>query len=449
MIIIKKWKIGIILFFSVAMFIYYLKANYNINYYDESGYIHLSRGILDNGLFSMVNDLRTYLYPLIIAIISVFTDGDIYVIKIVVSILQYLLYCYTVIKLAKHSENYFKSKLVYYSILLFGLLNPYLIHATTLLLTDITASCCALLALISLMFGDFRKNRTYFMIFGFVYASVMIRPASIIFVPIVIFLLCVKNYMFKDVRMKISIISLLSLSIIFFPQLYNNVKTYNDWTPLLHADLYEFQSNLAASNLKYGTVVIPGEKAQLFFKSPFVEGTESGSIYSLIFTNFFAFVMTYFSHLFGVLDWGYIQTYISNFYPPSRILGSLFLYIFWLLGFLGLVLFLQRCVKGKEEKKGVFIGITLLSSFMIYWAFLGTTIIESRFGYPLYLLMMFFAAFGVKRFEVYVKNNGAVNLKRLSMILIAGVIFILSIFYVSFLLDYQTGRINWFHWFGL
>lgn len=97
----------------------------------------------------------------------------------------------------------------------------------------------------------------------------------------------------------------------------------------------------------------------------------------------------------------------------------------------------------------MFIGITLLSSFMIYWAFLGTTIIESRFGYPLYLLMMFFAAFGVKRFEVYVKNNGAVNLKRLSMILIAGVIFILSIFYVSFLLDYQTGRINWFHWFGL
>lgn len=52
-------------------------------------------------------------------------------------------------------------------------------------------------------------------------------------------------------------------------QLYNNVTQYDDWTPLIHEDLYEFQSQLAASYLKYGTVVIPDEEPGLVFKSPY------------------------------------------------------------------------------------------------------------------------------------------------------------------------------------
>ncbi|WP_433747674.1 hypothetical protein [Paenibacillus amylolyticus] len=449
---VKQWKNITIFFLSILMFFYYLRTNYNVSYYDEAGYMNLSKAILENGLFSLISDLRTYLYPLVISIISIFTDGDPFVIKVVVSIFQYVIYSYTILKLAKYFGNYHNNNLAYYSVLCFGLLNPYFIHATTLLLTDMLASCFILLALSSLMFGDFGKKITYFQIFGYINASVMIRPSSLIFIPIVLLLLFVRNYMFKDVRIWTSILSFLALSVLFFPQLFNNVKYYNDWNPLLHANLYEFQSNLAASNLKYGTVVIPGEHPKLFYASPFVESMEAESIYSLIFTDFFAFLITYLSHLFGVLDWGYIQIYISNFYPPSRILGSLFLYVFWIVSFYGLASFLKSCKEKKEQKIGVFIALTLSTSFILYWAFLGTTIIESRFGYPLYLLMLFYFAYGVKRIVEYIQihqRNATISMLKLSISILFSIGLVLVIFYLSFLMDYQTGRINWINWLGL
>lgn len=42
-----------------------------------------------------------------------------------------------------------------------------------------------------------------------------------------------------------------------------------------------------------------------------------------------------------------------------------------------------------------FIFITLLVSFVIYWTFIGTTVVEARFGYPLYFFALPFAGLGV------------------------------------------------------
>lgn len=189
--------------------------------------------------------------------------------------------------------------------------------------------------------------------------------------------------------------------IIFFPQLYNNIKQFDHWTPLIHANLYEFQSNLAASNLKYGTVVIPGENAQLFFPAPYSIDSLKNGIFELIHTNFLAFITVYSSHLFGVLDWGYIKTYITDYYSISRIFGSLFLYLFWIFGFYGLYLF----IKNNKTILERFIILSLVSSFLIYWGFIGTTIIESRFGYPLFVLILPFAGISTQHLWDYISNK--------------------------------------------
>lgn len=438
----KQRKIVVIFLASIFLFLYYLNMNYKISYFDENGYVGISKSILAQGLFNINDPVRTYFYPLIISCISIFTNGDIAQIKIGMSIFQYLFYVYTICLLSNKMYVFYNKKTVYYGILFFGLLNPYLIQSTTLFLTDLMASCCIILALVYLVFGDFSKNKPYLMIFAYGYIATMIRPSSLVFIPILIVLLVVRHIKFKDVNIIKSIVFGISTLVIFFPQLYNNVRQFSDWTPLLHMDLYQFQNNLAASNLKYGTVVIPNEKAQLFFPSPYLSDSSTSGIFKLIFTNLPAFILAYFSHLFGVLDWGYIDTYIKDYYPISRIIGSLFLYLFWIVSFYGVYFFIKK----NELKSGIFIAISFLSSFILYWGFIGTTIIESRFGYPLFMLLLPFSGWTIQYCMDYWKSEGinrSLKVKKAIKYSFILIIVILLTFYLSFLLDYQTGRINW------
>lgn len=436
----RRELIFIVMFlFSISIFIYYLKRNYNVNYYDEIGYFNISKMILSQGLFNLNEPLRTYLYPLIISLVSIFTNGDPFLLKVLLSILQYVVYIYTVLLVASTFRMISNSRVVYYCILMFGLLNPYLIQSSTLMLTDILSTCLIVWAIILIIRSDFSTNKSYALLFLYTYGAVMIRPSSLIFVPVVILTLIVRKYMLKDISLiKGAMFGLVTL-VLFFPQLYNNVYQFKHWTPFVHADLYEFQSNLAASNLKYSTVVIPNENPKLFYHSPFSINSNI-DIYKLLTTNFVAFVVTYLSHLFGVLDWGYIETYIVDFYPVSRIIGSLFLYTFWFFAFYGAASFIRR----EKSVKGRFAFVALVGAFLLYWAFIGTTIIESRFGYPLYLLLLPFSGIGGLNFFRNINEvAGILRIKRALKYAVIYAAVILIVFYISFMFDYQTGRINW------
>ncbi|RED57634.1 hypothetical protein DFP95_110107 [Cohnella lupini] len=99
--------------FSIAQFTYFLVQNYNVNYYDEEGYYFISNQIIQNGLFNLTEELRTYLYPLILSLFYVFTDGSLSSHKILVSIFQYAVLIFTVLLIAKTAFNYSKSKVVF------------------------------------------------------------------------------------------------------------------------------------------------------------------------------------------------------------------------------------------------------------------------------------------------------------------------------------------------
>lgn len=432
----------VLILISTSIFIYYLLQNYNVNYYDETGYITISQMILDKGLFSIDEPLRTYLYPLFITFARIFTNGNIDNAKITISILQFLLYIYTIFTVSSYFYRTTKNNLIYYVILTFGFLNPYLIQSTTLFLTDSLASCFIVLSVLHMIFNDYRKISSYFIVFLLSYAAVMVRPASAILIPIIFILFLYRKKMLNDLNLSKLILAAVISSIIFIPQLYNNVNQYNHWTVLVHQNLYEFQSKLAATYLKYGTLIIPNENPQLIFKTPFSVGSEA-NIFDLVVYNFPAFLVAYSSHIFGVLDWGYVDTYIRDFYPMSRILGSIFLYIFWILAAYGIVSFLKY---RKKTKKTKFIAVSLLVSCLVYLLFIGTTVVESRFGYPVFLILLPFCGTGAYKMVKLVNNKG-IELKRRSIIIgLYGVSFLIIIFVffvLSFLLDYQTGRINW------
>lgn len=422
------------------MFVYYLKQNHSVSYYDEVGYLNVSKNILNQGLFNLVEPLRTYFYPLILSILSIFSDGNTENIKILMSILQFLVYTYTVFMIAEKSFVFSSSKLGYYSIVCFGLLNPYLIQATTLLLTDILASCCVILSIIRLVFGDFHKISTYFVVIILTYIAVMIRPAFLIVVPVIIVLLVVRKLLLKDVSV-IKSIGILILSLfIFFPQLHNNVKQFDNWTPLVNDNLYKLQSNLATKNLKYGTVIISNENPALFSISPFAVDQSVNGMFDMIYKQFPKFAVVYSAHLFGVLDWGYIDTYITNYYPVSRMIASVFLYIYWMISFIGL----YKMIRMKKNKQQLFFLISLGTSFLLYWAFIGTAIVESRFGYVLFLLLLPFAGWGIVNIYSNLKNStNKFNYKKCIQYVLISIVIVMLTLYISFLIDYQTGRINW------
>lgn len=158
----------------------------------------------------------------------------------------------------------------------------------------------------------------------------------------------------------------------------------------------------------------------------------------MIGNDFFGFIMVFTAHLFGVLDWGYIDTYIKEWYPISRMIGSIFIYLFWISAFYGSIIFLFRKNKNIREW---FIGLSLVIAFLGYWLFIGTTVVESRFGYPLFMIFLPFAGIGVENFKVGFSRGNYVSKVKILLII---VILILIMFFLSFVLDYQTGRINWF-----
>ncbi|CAM3335578.1 MULTISPECIES: glycosyltransferase family 39 protein [Saccharibacillus] len=441
----QNWSRALLAFsvtaISLIIFSIYFKQNFSTLFYDEVGYYYVGKHVTGTGLFNVNESLRTYFYPLIIAVLSLFTDYQVSSVKIIVIFSQYFIYLYTVYKVAK---TFFGQKKAFgfWAVIFFGFLNPYLIQATTLLLTDIFATCFVILALLKLLSGDMDKNKTFILSFIFMGMAIMIRPSSLIFIFPMIIVILLKWYLFRKVKISSLIIGALFIPVMFFPQIYNNVKQFNEWSFLVHQDLYAFQSKLAATYLKYGTVIIPDEKAQLIFSVPFTVDPDM-SIYGLLLDNPLKFIFVYVIHIFSALDWGYIDTYINDFYPLSRIIGSIFLYIFWFICFSGIY---NAVKKRKEyEKEAAFKFISLLIFSIMYLAFIGTTVVESRFGYPVFLLLLPFAGLYLeKAFHFLLEQKKSVTIRKGCIHVIAALIFIMLMFGASFLLDSTTGRINWF-----
>lgn len=435
----KNKLLMLLLLLSTIMFLFFLIQNYNVNYFDETNYIGVSQLILLNGLTNLNEPLRTYLYPLLIAIVSIFTK-NIEIVKIIISIFQFSFYIFTVYFIAKSVYSYKKNNYVFYGIIFVGFLNPYLIQSTTLLLTDILATCCLTIAVFKTIFSDFDKIRDYYIVFMLSFASVMIRPSSLIIVPLIIVVMMLRKLILKELSYFRGIRAAIISCVIFLPQLYNNIKQFNHWTPLIHQDLYAFQSRLAATYLKYGTVVIPNQEPSLVYKTPFDVGSDT-TIYELIFQQPFSFLFTFIVHIYSALDWGYIDTYINDFYPFSRIVASIFLYSFWLIAVLGIIGFF----KNNKMKKDKFIGLSLLILFLGYALFIGTTVVESRFGYPLFLFLVPFFAYFIGQTKEK-KESFNKNLKWNKNVIASITLFIvylLVLFTFSFGLDLRTDRINW------
>ena len=432
---------------SFLLFIFYVNLNAFENFWDEDWYVRESQLISDGGLSEFKSNAHTYIYPAIIASLKIISNDDIVTAKIILSGIQYAVYLSTVIFIANYTVSKNSNKIIWHSIVALGFLNPFLIQATTLFLTDILASCFLVVSIFSLTCLDLNRSKFAFFSIGLFFASVMIRLTSVIILPVIVGIILFRFLKHKNINLfKISLISLVLL-VIFMPQLYQNVTKWGEWTPLIVRPLYEEQSSWGTEYIKSGsTVVIPGEEPRLWYKSPFPLDEKNLSMSQLLLKDPYTFLLLSFSHIFGALDWDYVDTYIKEYYPSNRIPASLLIYSTWFFVIWGI--FSAR--KNFFTESG-FLLTTLIISAILSLAFISTILETIRYGYPIFLLLLPFSGYGIKHlFDSIIHNNKTSKLwiKRIGFIIVY-VLFILTFFYISFLFSYQTGRIDWFVYFNL
>ncbi|HEX3008915.1 MAG TPA: hypothetical protein VHO90_15025 [Bacteroidales bacterium] len=436
---------------SLAIFLSFLVQNRVVSYYDESGYAAFADVILTRGLFNLGNnDLRTYFFPLLIAVFKLFTNGDWVIVKTFFSIFQYLIYLSVIIFIALSSHRFTQDDRIVLPILAGGFVNPYIIQTCTLFGNDALSACVMIISVFFAIFGDFSKKRDIFLSIGFAVINVMIRPTSLIYLfgigGILLIRVLMRNVSFSPRLILVGVSCLL----FFFPQIYHNVTDFDKLTPLVAQDLYSQHTTAATNSLKYATVVIPGEIPQLIYQNPFINPQTHISIWDLLGTHFDVFLYVVGVHFFAIIDWAYVDAFIRDYYPTSRLLASAWLYICWFFSIFGLLSYSWQDLKRKlislkqaYRPDDAFL-LLLIPIILVYIAFIVTSSPESRFGYPLFLLCLPFMGLGVSRATEQVnKAHPSKRWKYLGTLTILLIAFIIIMFFLSFSLDKMTGRIDW------
>ena len=453
--LIKKWLPQLLIILgSTALFTFYIQKNMSTLYYDEVRYFDLSNWMLSNGLFKLGADVphlnyTTYFYPLMITFVRFFYNGRPEIIKGLFAVLQYAGYIFTIYFIAYTASRLMKSKGVVIPILAAGLLNIYMIQACTLLLTDLVSACILVFSLYGAILSDLNRPKNIFATLGLSFINVMVRPSALIFV-MVTFAILVYRYFRKDfvVTKTFFLISACSL-LVFLPQLYINRVNFHVWSPLVASNLYNSQSIWSVQMLKYATVVIDGENPRLIYLNPFFTKS-STNYFGLLADNFYSFLYVTLIHMFAVIDWGYVDTYITKFFPITRIVGSIGLYASWFFTGCGLFCvyiqnFKTRMNLAFLQSKANFFYACLLFTAVIYMGFLATTAPETRFGYPIFLILLPFCGFGIDQMKQHFQSLPS-NCKKASegIKLLCAVLLVMTLlFFLSFSLDRTTGRIYW------
>jgi hypothetical protein len=416
---------------SLGLFIRSLARNVGVNFGDEANYLAIADRILTGGLFQLREELRTYLYPFILCPAKLLFGAS-PATKAVVSVCQYAVFLASMRLIAKTTVSLTGKTSAGLLVFAAGALNPHLVQATTLLLTDILAACLVTCGLVKLLFGDLRlRNDRLLATLPFA-AAVMLRPASAVFVFVACLAVLLRHHVERIPLRKVILNLVLSLAF-FGPQLYMNVKRFHHFTPVIHFPLYRIQTQAAVYNLKFNGVVVPGERVEpLCHVNPWADRMCS-SMYELAKRSPRDFALTAGMHIFGAVDWSYVDTYIRRYHPANRLPASFLLHSTWFLAVVGFIRFLRR--RRLLPTTTARLLPVLVLAIVVDLGFLSTTQVESRFGYPVFLMALPFLGFSLV--------GPRPSRKALATVAVGWLVWLFLSMALSFWLDGLTGRIHW------
>jgi hypothetical protein len=229
-------------------------------------------------------------------------------------------------------------------------------------------------------------------------AAVIVRPANVFALPVWAVALVMLGWLrgWNARRGGIAaLVTTLAVAVPMLPQVANNVRHHDTWTPLVAASLGRNQQIWGIAYLKYATALAPIPLPSVFYMNPFAEDRPVDEARPLAWYIGYpgAGAATLGLHVFGMLDQDLLFTYARDLDPWYRRPLGVVTHGAVALAGLGFVLLAGRARRDRGCRV-LFVALSTLCA--CYAALHATTAVEMRFGLPLLVVAGPLAAWFVR-----------------------------------------------------
>jgi len=428
---------------TAAGLAYFLvQASYPKLIYDSWGYYVLAGVLRDQGpshwpLF--MAELRTYGYPLFLALATGWhpVAADTHrLIVFLVQLILFLLACGWIGRSLARICGSPSAGLVGY---LAGALNVFLLSHATEPLSDLLSAVLVGVA-VALSWklpgspGRFGSSARAFFAFSAAGFAAVVRPVNAVVVGALLVVWLLRGILFRDLPAAALGAMLLGLLLTLAPQMALNYAVFKRPHPLIVKSLYSEQSEWGMSALKYATDVRPGKPPGIDYVNPLFHGERTP-------LDFFrkrpiAYVATLGLHGFAMMDHDFLFTYITEARPWYRWPAAIFNYVLLYGAGLGGILAVRRWRRAGKIDEVSFVFLSTAVTAAAYWAIHLPVKVENRFALPLDLLAVPFIAFGAMSAAHSMRGPGA--RRRVLVILFSAALFVGACASLSFWLTGQA-----------
>jgi len=241
---------------------------------DAIGYYQYARVIAAGGLGAFASDLRTYGYPAFLAVVIVLVGDDLVDLQAAVFVVQLALLLLVSWIAARRIEGALGIVGVGPWICFATAANPFLLVNTVQLLIDLPSALLLYLAVaLSLPQRASERARHITLLAAGAFlslgAAVMLRPASVVVVPIPGGIWIVRARLFRDLPWAVLPSALVALAVPFGPQVWSNYHAYGVPHPLIVGSIYTDMMVVGLHSAKTGSIAIPGVDNALRYDNPF------------------------------------------------------------------------------------------------------------------------------------------------------------------------------------
>ena len=402
MLSLAKWERVALAFALTAAILFSVSRLQSPLGYDDAGYFAIAEHFARVGLFAdyPFSVLRTYGYPFFLS--GAVALGHILPVhpRIIAVIAQFALYLGGAILLRRELNAWRAGS---GNLAFIGCcLNIFVLVYFAEILTD-GVSAALLLYLVWALLGLARTRRLTMaaaagLLAGFL---IVIRPGNVFLAPFWFAAVLFSSFVARSFRTIALAIACLILPLL--PQLWNNIKIHNAYTPLVPFDQLSFQHKLGVMALKYVTgppdaptvhysasmlesvlkepawfsndKMCCAANVQVFYENPLFAGTQLDYPLQWYVMHPVRGVATFALHIFALVDQDFIFPYPTTLHPHYRVVTSTANHLMLALAFCGAWMFVRRSTWGLWVLVGAYIG----GFISIY----GLTAVEARFGLPI------------------------------------------------------------------
>jgi len=369
--------------------------------FDAHSYLGIATDLWRSGLFGRfeLSELRTYGYPLFLAALKPFAKlaGVPWTLLIFEVQLVVFLAAAWLLRgaLALHSASV--ARIAFVALLV----NPFvLLHVSetlteSLSLTLLIAAAAGFARLLAAGTSPWPAIVGGSLAIGF---AVMVRPSNLFALPAWTLAIALALAIRRPPLARAAALLLagaLAFALPLLPQLANNIRHHQAFTPFVAARLLHHQHQWGIANLKYATALPPVATASVYYENPLARGRPLDPARPLAWYAEYpgAGAATMALHAFGMLDPDLVFTYARTLDPWYRKpVGALThgMLALALLGAIGLL------VRARSEKK-VAVSVVVLAALVLgHLALHATVAVEMRFALPLMALAGPLAVVGVR-----------------------------------------------------